>query len=649
MSDRIISGQILESGEKMDQWIHAAAMSVGYEDGFGVRGCDLSQTHWWAASIRQSTEEQRSNNRLAEYLRTCAQEAKRLGVVIPREYVFYDVVTGEHLERPGMEYLRRELAPARLIAGIVFPALDRLSREPTHIGIFEFEMDYLGVRYHYADAPSGSDPMSQMVRQNLAHAAKFVKLANRKNNRAGNIGRVLKGMVPAHKPSYGYLYRAEYREESTRRIVMNAWWELDTLGPNGSPEYGSPAWVVESAFIWVADEERTLHWVARELNRMDIPTAGGRRWNPAKVHRLVGNPCYTGKHSYNVHARVPTPGQSLPDITAEIKRNRKERKPESEWVHFEVPALVSEERWQRANRLLRERGRGRGRQGRAIQALLRGRIHCPQCRQSMVVRRHPRYDKLYYHCKVYGRKWDTMPCTYSTFVPGSWDEVVWADTCSILRDDRWLDSELQIMADQGRDIGRLIRMQEAKIAQMKHRIAKVQEGFEGEIYTLEQAQSRTWQLQVSIKEVEGETERLRRRAGAGPHTEGQLRAAREELARLRDRNLDEASFDERQEIFRRLGLRVYPAEDLQTMRIKCRLAMADFSRSESGGQTSPERLSGNPHTNASELELGCREVPPAPPDVSICTNSSAGVSRILDAGTGRVYSIVTLGSSHTIE
>ena len=136
------------SSREMDDWIQAAARSVGYNDGFGVKGCDLSRDDWWAGYTRQSEEEQRSNNRLPEYLRTCAAEAKRLGVIVPREYVFYDVVSGEHLERPGMIRLRQELARGSQIAGVIFPALDRLSREPIHIGIFEFEMDYHGVCYH---------------------------------------------------------------------------------------------------------------------------------------------------------------------------------------------------------------------------------------------------------------------------------------------------------------------------------------------------------------------------------------------------------------------------------------------------------------------------------------------------------------------
>ena len=72
-----------------------------------------------------------------------------------------------------------------------------------------FRHNMLGVRVHYADAPNGSDPMSQMVSMNIASAAKFVKLANRKNAVGGNIGRVVKGSVPAHRAAYGYRYRRD--------------------------------------------------------------------------------------------------------------------------------------------------------------------------------------------------------------------------------------------------------------------------------------------------------------------------------------------------------------------------------------------------------------------------------------------------------
>lgn len=116
--------------------------------------------------------------------------------VVPHEYILYDLMTGEHLERPKVIYLRKLMAE-RQISGVVFPALDSLSRKPLHQQIFELEAAHYGVQLPYTDAPSGNDPGSQFARTILAHAAKLVKIANRKNNRGGNIGRVINRNVPA--------------------------------------------------------------------------------------------------------------------------------------------------------------------------------------------------------------------------------------------------------------------------------------------------------------------------------------------------------------------------------------------------------------------------------------------------------------------
>ena len=604
----------LRAEHEMDEWIRSAAASVGYEHGFGVRGCDLSRSDWWLAYVRQSTEEQKSNNRLPDYLRTCAQEAKRLGVVVPREYILYDILTGEHLERPGIVYLRRDLAPARRIAGVIFPALDRLSREPIHIGVFEFEMDHWGVKCHYADAPSGSDLMVQMVRHNIAYAAKFVKLTNRKNNRGGNIGRALKGIAPAFRASYGYIYRAEYTEERVRRSVVRAWWEIDSLGPDGKPNQGSPAWVVQQVFTWIGEEEKTLHWVARELNRLGVPTAFGSRWNPGKLQRLVRKPWYTGKHAYNVNARVPSLDQPLTDITAEIKRNRKQAKPESEWVYFDVPPLVGEDLWQRANNLLTTRGRGRGKQGKSIDALLRGRIYCPGCKQPMVVRRHTRNkERVYYHCKKYGQPWRPQPCTYTKFIPASLDQIVWADLSSLLRDDGWLDAEIDQTQREDQAVQKLVRQQETKAVQAQNRRLKVQEGFEGGIYTLEQAKSKTTRLESDIAQAEEEIARLIGRSRSVPRSDRELSALKEELRELRDRNLDGAMFEQRAELVARLGVRVYPSEDLKTMRVKCRLSVDDGLDHAYAVDRTTNPLDPIPAETERELANGCEEVPSAPP------------------------------------
>ncbi len=547
---------------------------------------------------------------MPEYLFTCANEAKKLGEVVPIEYILYDTVSGEHLERPAMIRLRHELIPGRRIGGVVFPALDRLSREPIHIGVIEFEMDYCGIRYHYADAPNGSDPMSQMVRQNLAHAAKFVKLANRKNNRGGNVGRALKGMAPAFRAAYGYTYRAQYREEGGRRTVIGAWWEVDSLGPDGQPTHRTPAWVVQQLFQWVGEEQRTLYWVARRLNELDIPTASANEWMPSKLQKLVRQPCYKGQHVYNAHLRVPDPGRPLGDITAEIKRTRLQKKPESEWVYFKVPPLVPEELWKKANDALTVRGRGRGKEGKRIQALLRGRIFCPRCGRPMVVRRNGREKRVYYHCSAYFRPWVRDGCSFRKFIPGTWDDMVWGDLSSWLRDDAWVQQQLASEQSQDENATKLIRLQQFRISQDKARITKVQEGFEGGIYSLEEARKRVGGHQAAIAQAEEEIQRLQNEVRAPFFRAANLEVMKEELKALRDRNLDEATFEEKLNIISRLGIKVYPSEDLRTMRVICQLnlqwAYSDNQR-EGPEILKPKAVGGR------EQRIGCGKVSFAPP------------------------------------
>jgi len=117
--------------EEFIRYIGEAAQAANYQQqGFGITGCDLLLMVWWAAYCRQSLDQQAQNNRLPEYLLSLAKMARDQGVVVPREYVFYDHVTGEHLDRPGMQFLRHELVGKKKVLGIFFSDLRCLSREP---------------------------------------------------------------------------------------------------------------------------------------------------------------------------------------------------------------------------------------------------------------------------------------------------------------------------------------------------------------------------------------------------------------------------------------------------------------------------------------------------------------------------------------
>jgi len=563
--------------ERLDHYIMEAARTTDYQEGFGVAGCDLNLRHWWVAYARQSTREQAENDRLGEYLLTCARLAKQNGGIVPREYVVYDAESSEDLNRPGMIWVRRELIAGRRIAGIVVPFQGRLSADPLHQLAFERECAYYDVQIVYGDAPAGQDWASQTTRLIQAQANALRVKCNRDNALAGNIARVLAGKVPAHRGPYGYTYRAEKVIEARtgRAKVLRAWWEIDELGPDGEPVWGSPAWVVIQIFVWIGDEGRTAYWVAGKLNELRIRPPHQTSWAPKTVIKIAGRRCYTGKAEYNANGRVPNPEKPLGDLTLGIKRTLLRPKPDSEKVTFEVPTLITEEQWLRANNNLRQRGRGRGKQGKRIQALFRTRMLCPRCGKPMSVLRKKGSDQAYYYCRAHYCPWLRDPCTFNRFVPGIWDDEIWEEICAMLSNDAWVEQQLAAELSQSVDLEKLIRMEQLKVSQAKVRVTKVQEGWEKGFYTPEEVQLKLTEYREAIAKAESEIGRLREHMANRSFSAIEAELLQQELKALRDRNLWESTVKERADLVAKLGIRILPSEDLKSRKIFCRLNLGN--------------------------------------------------------------------------
>lgn len=338
--------------ERLDHYIREAARIADYEDSFGITGCDLLQNHWWAAYTRQSTREQSDNDRLGEYLLTLAKLAKERRVIVPREYIIYDARSSENLNRPGIDWLRRELIAKRHISGALFPSQGRLSADPLHQLTLERECEYYGMQRVCGGSPTGNDWASQSGRLLQAQANSLRIKSNQENVLAGNIARVMTGKVPCHRAPYGFiLVTDKVIDQRTGRVRVNsALWQIDQLDADGNFILYSPAWVVHQIFIWVGEQGRTCYWVANELNKMKIPPPQRETWMPRTVIKIVNRQAYTGKGEYNVNGRVPNPERPFGDPTMGVKRTLTRPKPEKDRVGYTVPALTSEELWSLADR-----------------------------------------------------------------------------------------------------------------------------------------------------------------------------------------------------------------------------------------------------------------------------------------------------------
>jgi len=271
--------------------------------------------------------------------------------------------------------------------------------------------------------------------------------------------------------------------------------------------------------------------------------------------------------------RVPNPKSPLGDVTGAVKRTLLRPKPAGEAVEFNVPALISDDLWEKANKNLQSRGRGRGKQGKVILALLRGRIFCPRCGKPMVVRRKSGKQVIYYHCSRHYRSWSPDRCTYRGFVPGSWDEMVWDCVYALLMQDAWLEEYLSSVKDQADDVERLIKLEQQKILRSQTKITKIREGFEAGIYSIDDAKVRIAGCQDAIGKAEQEIRRIREQVNNYSTSAIDSDTLRQELQQLATKNLEEANFEEKRDTINKLSIKVYPSEDLKTMRVKCGLKL----------------------------------------------------------------------------
>ena len=234
--------------------------------------------------------------------------------------------------------------------------------------------------------------------------------------------------------------------------------------------------------------------------------------------------------------------------------------------------LITEEQWVRANSNLRKRGRGRGEQGRKIQALFRTRMLCPKCGKPMsVMLRKKGSNRVYYYCRAHYCPWLRDPCTYNHFVPGSWDNEVWEEICTMLSSDTWLEQQLTTELSQSTDLEKLIRLEQLKLSQAELRITKVQDGWEKGFYTPEEVQNKLTEHRKAIATAESEIVGLREQMSNRGLSVSEAELLRQELKELRERNLQESTFDERVDLVAKHGIKVNPTEDLKYNKKYCQL------------------------------------------------------------------------------
>jgi len=107
----------------------------------------------------------------------------------------------------------------------------------------------------------------------------------------------------------------------------------------------------------------------------------------------------------------------------------------------------------------------------------------------------------------------------------------------------------------------------------------VREGFEGGLYDLDEAKFKVNGYLEAIKKSEQDVKRIQGTM-SGNNSEINIEELKKQLKEIAQGNLDKATFAEKRDIINKLGIRVYPSEDLRTMKIRCSLNFGNDGNSQ---------------------------------------------------------------------
>lgn len=314
-------------------------------------------------------------------------------------------------QRPAGRQLLEDAKDGKFDLLLIY-RLDRLGRSARVILNAVYELEQYGVKIRSMTEPfDTSDPNGRFLLTILAGVADLERETILERmwygaNRAARAGKWLGGIVP-----YGY----RINDEGYLEVNEDPLPEMDM----------SEADVVRLIYRLISEQSYSTIKVADYLNALGVPPSyvkdgrqvrrGKRKvntagiWRPGRIRNMVVNTTYKGLHLYG-------------------KRTNKNR----ELIPREVPAIISEEIWEKTQQVLRENQLEATRNAKR-KYLLRGLIKCGICGMSYQGIAYPSTQtklKGYYVCNgkiaYHGPLQGKCP---SKNVPQEWlENLVW-QTC----------------------------------------------------------------------------------------------------------------------------------------------------------------------------------------------------------------------------
>jgi site-specific DNA recombinase len=230
-------------------------------------------------------------------------------------------------------------------------------------------------------------------------------------------------------------------------------------------------------------EGNSLRSIAARLNDNYPPPKRTTYWNGRLVWLMIKNPVYKGEYFANTWKQVKVPVSVNPaSLTGGAARTiiRKDPRPREEWIKVSVPAIVSAQEWEMANRILEKNAQMSRRNGKD-QYLLTGLVKCACCGRVFSGKRRLRSAQsgeilktTWYICSSQSSSYpdevrEQIGCTQGNISGRILEEAVWSVVYQVLLHPEILIDvlEREFHGDRNEQVSRQITFLESQIESSK--------------------------------------------------------------------------------------------------------------------------------------------------------------------------------------
>ncbi len=488
-----------------------------------------------ALYARVSTQRQAQAQTVEQQLDRLKNHANQQSWLLSSELIFRDDgYSGASLKRPGLDRLR-DRAAARDLDVVLITAPDRLARNYVHQVLLLEELEQHGCRVQFLDRPMSQDPHDQLLLQIRGAVAEYERTLITERMRRGRQRKLEAGLLlPWTRAPYGYRVDPERPRD-----------------PAGVRIEESEAAVVREMFAWYAEDSHSFCSLARLLEQRGIRTSTGLvRWNLASIRCLLTNPAYAGVvYGNRWHRRgalerrsatAPSPHSSFSRVDA----------PREEWILVaQIPALISQEQFDRVQAKLASNRRFAHRNNKVHPYLLRALVSCGRCGLACLARTTI-HRLRYYSCTgklpaVFSHR--DGKCASRLSPAQRLEELVWADLCELLthpeqvtqvlervHGGNWLPQELQARQEG-------LRRAQASLTQQLDRLT---EAYLAGVVLLDEYRRRRGDLERRRQTMQEEQQRLEAQADRRKELTGLSRSIEDFCTRVQQ-GLEQATFDQK--------------------------------------------------------------------------------------------------------